>query len=188
MGAIVAPNIILTWARGFMPGPRALEDINIMPKGRPTKFDKKMKAAIELMARRGFTDEEMAECLQVTKRTFMNWKKAHKAFFHPLKDLKYTADKNVKRSLYERACGYACKETRTTWADGEWQTVEVIKHYPPDPTSMIFWLKNRQPEKWRDKQSVEHTGKDGEAIEVKSTDLMNFKGLQDAIERATKAK
>jgi hypothetical protein len=26
----------------------------------------------------------------------------------------------------------------------------VRKHYPPDVTACIFWLKNRQPEKWRD--------------------------------------
>jgi len=29
---------------------------------------------------------------------------------------------------------------------------------PPDPTSMIFYLKNRRPDRWRDKQEVEHKG------------------------------
>ncbi|MDR8011858.1 terminase, partial [Escherichia coli] len=32
------------------------------------------------------------------------------------------------------------------------------KYYPPDTTAAIFWLKNRQKDKWRDKQEVEHTG------------------------------
>jgi hypothetical protein len=31
------------------------------------------------------------------------------------------------------------------------------EHYPPDATSMIFWLKNRKPEQWRDKQDVDVT-------------------------------
>lgn len=34
----------------------------------------------------------------------------------------------------------------------------VEKYYPPDTTAAIFWLKNRQKDKWRDKQEVEHTG------------------------------
>jgi len=32
-----------------------------------------------------------------------------------------------------------------------------VKQYPPDPTSAIFWLKNRQPKIWRDKQEEETT-------------------------------
>ena len=31
---------------------------------------------------------------------------------------------------------------------------DFIEHFPPDPTSMIFWLKNRQPDKWRDKRET----------------------------------
>jgi hypothetical protein len=37
-------------------------------------------------------------------------------------------------------------------------TKTVKKIIPPDPTSMIFWLKNRRPESWRDKTEVEHSG------------------------------
>ena len=29
---------------------------------------------------------------------------------------------------------------------------------PPDPTAMIFWLKNRKPNEWNDKQNINHTG------------------------------
>jgi hypothetical protein len=32
---------------------------------------------------------------------------------------------------------------------------EVTKEVAPDATSMIFWLKNRRPERWRDKQSID---------------------------------
>lgn len=34
------------------------------------------------------------------------------------------------------------------------------------PAVLIFGVKNRGPEYWRDVQSLEHTGKDGKAIEV----------------------
>ena len=36
-------------------------------------------------------------------------------------------------------------------------TKEITKEVPPDTTALIFWLKNRQPQKWRDKQQVEHS-------------------------------
>jgi hypothetical protein len=35
-----------------------------------------------------------------------------------------------------------------------------VKHLPPDVTAGIFWLKNRNPVKWRDAWQLEHvTGK-----------------------------
>jgi hypothetical protein len=64
-------------------------------------------------------------------------------------------------------------ETKPQWVNddngGRWEYAEYVRHYPPDPTSMIFWLKNRQPQDWRDKQEHEHTGPGGGAIETKTT-------------------
>lgn len=37
-------------------------------------------------------------------------------------------------------------------------TKEVLKEVQPDTTAQIFWLKNRRPEQWRDKQNVELSG------------------------------
>lgn len=37
-------------------------------------------------------------------------------------------------------------------------TKEVTKHVQPDTTAQIFWLKNRKPEIWRDKQDIQHSG------------------------------
>lgn len=35
---------------------------------------------------------------------------------------------------------------------------EKTKEVVPDTTAQIFWLKNRKPTEWRDKQQVEHSG------------------------------
>lgn len=43
---------------------------------------------------------------------------------------------------------------------------EKTKEVVPDVTAQIFWLKNRKPETWRDRQQTEITGKDGEALQV----------------------
>lgn len=37
-------------------------------------------------------------------------------------------------------------------------TKEVVKEVVPDTTAQIFWLKNRKPAQWRDKQDIEHSG------------------------------
>lgn len=40
-------------------------------------------------------------------------------------------------------------------------TKEVTKEVLPDTTAQIFWLKNRRPDRWRDKQDIEHMGQIG---------------------------
>ena len=35
---------------------------------------------------------------------------------------------------------------------------EKTKEVAPDTTAQIFWLKNRRPDKWKDKQDIEHSG------------------------------
>lgn len=130
--------------------------------GRRSCFGAATEKIIEILSSRGFTDVEMAQCLKITEQTFNNWKNKHPKFFESLKDWKKQSDQNVERSLYERAKGYKHPETKAQWVQdqngGRWETIDLERHYPPDPTSMIFWLKNRQPEKWRDKQDVEHSG------------------------------
>ena len=40
--------------------------------------------------------------------------------------------------------------------DGKTVEHKYIEYYPPDPTSMIWWLKNRRPDRWRDVQNIDH--------------------------------
>ena len=118
-------------------------------------------AKIKKMATCGMTDKEMAELLGVTEQTFNNWKKKFPEFFESLKNWKMEADEKVERSLFERACGYEHEEDKIFNANGKALVVSTIKRYPPDPTAAIFWLKNRQPKEWRDKQEIEHSGDAG---------------------------
>ena len=123
--------------------------------GRPSKFSPLVKTAIEMMASGGMTDAEMSKIIGVTRRTLEKWKADNPEFFTHLKDWKRTADKDVERSLYERACGYEHEEDKIFNHGGVALIVPTIKHYPPDSTAIIFWLKNRQPDKWRDTKNVE---------------------------------
>lgn len=112
------------------------------------------------MVNDGYPDKEIASAVGVNERTYTNWKKRYPDDFLPsLKVAKDVADELVEASLYERACGYSHPTEKIFCQDGVVTRVQTIQHYAPDPTSMIFWLKNRRPERWREKRDVELSGK-----------------------------
>ena len=121
-------------------------------RGQPTKYKPEYAEQAKKLAMLGMTDSQIADFYEVTEQTVNNWKKAHPDFFESLKAGKLIPDAEVAASLYERAIGYSHKEDKIFNNSGQAMVVETIKHYPPDPTSMIFWLKNRQPDLWREKQ------------------------------------
>jgi len=105
---------------------------------------------------KGWTDDEVADFLGIAVRTLHRWKKDNE-FVSPLKDWKDEADGKVERSLYERACGFTVINNKNyIVSDGKesgshLEEADEKIQYPPDPTSCIFWLKNRKQKQWRDK-------------------------------------
>lgn len=100
----------------------------------------------------GAKDSQLADFFGVCEATINNWKNDHPTFLESLNRGKMLADAEIAQSLYHRAKGYVTSETKIATRDGQiTDTLDVDKHYPPDATSAIFWLKNRQPAYWRDK-------------------------------------
>jgi hypothetical protein len=130
--------------------------------GRPSKFDGVDLEQVKKLATKGWTDKEMSAFFEVNEATWHRWKDKHPEFCESLKDWKKEADERVERSLYERALGYVHTEEKVFNNNGEILTHETNKHYPPDSTSMIFWLKNRKPNDWRDKKDIDLTVSDHE--------------------------
>ena len=127
--------------------------------GRPTKFTPEILAQAEKLAKLGLTDVEMADVFGVTEQTFNNWKKSQPDFFESLKKGKALADANVAESLFHRALGYSHPAVKIMTLGGAIEQVPYTEHYPPDTAAAIFWLKNRQPKKWRDKHdAADHDG------------------------------
>jgi hypothetical protein len=52
--------------------------------------------------------------------------------------------------------GYSVETEKILCSGGKIIRVRTVEHYPPDTTACIFWLKNRQPEIWRDKVEGQH--------------------------------
>ena len=118
----------------------------------------------------GATDKELGDFFEVTEQTINNWKKDFPTFFESIKRGKIDADARVAQSLFKRALGYTANETHLAQFGGMFTDEKVIpKEVAPDTTAAIFWLKNRQPDKWRDKQEVKMEGEIGIVWEENKT-------------------
>ena len=104
---------------------------------------------LEGWARDGLTDKQIAHNVGITEQTLNVWKKSYPSFSESLKKGKEIVDYEVENALLKRAIGYKTSEMRLT-KDGD--LVEVKKEVPGDVTAQIFWLKNRKPDKWKDKR------------------------------------
>lgn len=123
-------------------------------RGRPTLYQAAYAEQARRLALLGQTDAEMAAFFGVSERTFHGWKKSHPDFLQSIKEGKADADAKVAEGLYSRAVGYSHPDVHISNYQGEITVTNIVKHYPPDTAAAFIWLKNRQPDKWRDR--IEH--------------------------------
>lgn len=117
-------------------------------------------------ARDGLTDEDIAHNIGISRSTLKEWKKKIPAISATLNTNKAIADIRVENALFKKAIGCTVKEkviSKIKNPDGTVTETErtVERELPPDTTAGIFWLKNRKPKDWRDKQEVELSGNVG---------------------------
>ena len=163
--------------------------------GRPSKYSTSFNKQAFKLCLLGATDKELADFFEVCEDTIYEWKEKHKQFSESIKKGKTQADAEVVNKLYNRALGFKYNEITFEKIDSK-QNIEmtedddiiasdtykkkiVTKEALPDTTAQIYWLKNRQKEKWRDKQEVGIT--DNEGNDVTPTIVLN-QFLGDAVE------
>ena len=123
-----------------------------MALGKINEWLKKDKLILlEGWARDGLTDEQIAKNIGISRASLYEWKKKEVDIFDALKKGKEVIDFEVENALLKRALGYEYEEE--TYENGI-LTKKVKKHVAPDTTAQIFWLKNRQVKKWRDKVEI----------------------------------
>lgn len=111
---------------------------------------------IEGWAKDGLSDEQIAHNIGINKGTIYQWKKKYKVIDDVLKKGKEVVDRQVENALLKRALGYDYEEETKTVAESGKKSIKVVKkHIPPDTTAIIFWLKNRKREQWRDVNKIE---------------------------------
>lgn len=144
--------------------------------GRPTKYKATYCGQVYKLCLLGATDQDIADFFEVNVDTVQEWKKVYARFSDSIKRGKKIADMIVADSLFQRSKGAMIKKQaayklKTVKYEGtkrieteEIKIVDLKEQVPPDTTAGIFWLKNRHPEKWRDAQKMELTGKDGKDL------------------------
>lgn len=126
--------------------------------GRPTVYDEVKKRSAAKLSELGATNDEIAVTLGVDVSTIYRWLNQHKDFYEAIKSSKEVADKAVEATLYRSAMGYTHTEEKIMVVKGKVTRVPVVKHYAPNSTSLIFWLKNRRPDLWRDVNKLQLDG------------------------------
>lgn len=111
---------------------------------------------IEGWARDGLTDEQIAGNIGVNVRTLYEWRNKYPQITQALKQGKEVVDRQVENALLRSALGYDYEEEAVTNAG---DVVTVQKYSKPNTTAQIFWLKNRKPKDWRDRQEIEQTNR-----------------------------
>lgn len=124
---------------------------------------------VEAWARDGLVEDQIAKNLGISMSTLSKYKVEHSEVVEALKKGKEVVDFQVENQLLKRAMGYKYEEVTKELikeSDGFGGVVNkikvtkiVTKEVAPDVTAQIFWLKNRKPREWRDKQDIELTGK-----------------------------
>lgn len=124
--------------------------------GAPTKYNKKYNEQARKLCLLGYTDKQLADFFEVAESTINKWKLDHPTFSESLKAGKEMADAEVVASLYQKATGYSCKDTKFATYEGDiTDQREYTKNYPPCPISIKYWLNNRQPERFRERVEIE---------------------------------
>jgi DNA-binding XRE family transcriptional regulator len=129
-----------------------------------------VEQAKKVMAEFGATHSELASFFGVGRQSIVNWMKKYPEFEEAVRAGAAVADAKVERSLFRRATGFVRKTQRPFLAkDGTAVAVDYEEEVPPSEVACIFWLKNRDPDGWRD---VIRQWKSGEVNVLPSINIM----------------
>lgn len=129
-------------------------------------------------AREGLTEEQIAHNIGICRDTLNEWKNRFPDISDALKKGKAPVDYTVENALLQKALGFTVKvkkpiklktkkqlKDKGTIEEERIEYAEEEVYIPPDTTAQIFWLKNRRPDKWRDKQQEQTGGANNELLQ-----------------------
>ena len=124
---------------------------------------------LEGWARDGLTDEQIANKSGIHRDTYYDWCNRFPDFSDAIKRGKAPVDTEVENALLKSALGHTVKVRKAikvktkiqltgkgTKEEEHIEYAEEDVYIPPNTTAQIFWLKNRRPDKWRDKVETEN--------------------------------
>ena len=149
--------------------------------GRPSKYKEEYNEQAYKLCLLGATDAKLADFFDVDESTINNWKIDFPEFFESIKKGKLRADAEIAEGLYNRAKGAVINtqqaiklkesqfnhEGKKISEEERVEVVDLIQEVPPDTAAGIFWLKNRNPEMWRDRREYNDNPDSNDEIEIR---------------------
>jgi hypothetical protein len=123
------------------------EEVVASVMGRPTKYDPAFCQKVVQLGKLGKSFEQMAAQLNVSYRTLCNWRDNHDDFFHALEE---------------------AQAQEQAWWEEQAQTY-LVNQYQGNTINAQMWSRSmaaRFPKKYSERNRVEVSGKDGDAILV----------------------
>lgn len=130
---------------------------------RKSKYRSTWPNRVRKMAEAGCIEQDMAAELGVHYSTFSQYKKRYPELEEAIIEGTRVANKAVESSLYRRALGYEYEEVTTeVYEDDNGKkrkhVKKTTKRVVEDTKACELWLMNKDPENWRRRKDVNHTG------------------------------
>lgn len=145
------------------------------------KYSKKLARKIfDLIKKDSYTIAEICAIVGISERCYYDWRSKIAEFADGLtrarEDFVDARLVDCEKSLVKLINGYDYEEKKTVMiknTKGEPTIKEQTitkKHIVPSLPAIIHFQTNRDPENWKNRQSTEHTGKDGKDLFANITD------------------
>lgn len=134
----------------------------------------------------GATNARLAELLGVELAVLERWLTTRREFREAVHMGREIADAEIAHALYHRAKGYTHKAEKLFFDAkcGQVVRAEYDEHYAPDTAAASFWLRNRQPDLWREKTELGVQGGGGFTLIVDLGDGPDAPAIEQAREPA----
>ena len=118
----------------------------------------------------GLSIARIADILLVDPKLIRDWRKKYPKMAKAWADGGAHADAYVATAMFKRAIGYSHKTEKIAINSQTGKVTRAVfrERYAPDTAAGTFWLTNRQPGLWKNRNQSELVGKDGERLEVPS--------------------
>ena len=124
--------------------------------GKRSKYNASLSPKLAFfLARKGATLAEMGQELGVSIRTVENWMDQHPEFKEAIQRGKSSDVEAVESALLKLALGFTFTEEKIVGNQPEnREIIKIQKYLPPNVNAIRFYLTNRKPEDWKEKQEI----------------------------------
>ena len=114
-------------------------------------------------AANGLTDAEIAKSMGIRRETLSVWKQRHPNISNAVKRGRLMACEAIENALFRRATGMELTDTVEEFegaivdgkpANGSIKKRVTTRQVPPDTGAIIFYLKNRMPDRYADRRET----------------------------------